>query len=177
MPKKDKKVDKRLSHPGLWAIQAKEEDPEVVRERMLKHMALMTARSKKVKTTARSLEEVKEALIKNEGYIANTARALGISYMTMHKYLHKVWPDTLEPILRTIREARTDRVESKMMQRIDEGSDYLIRYYLSSQGKSRGYGEQVAAPANQTVNILYVNDWRNPDLSAIEGDYEEVADE
>lgn len=171
------KEDTRTQFKGRWAKELETRSPEEVRKRQKEHMAHMSSMRKEI-STVYTLEEIKEALIKHNGFVGNTANSLGIAHSTLRRYIQKVWPDELRPLLRTIREIRTDRVESKLLERIDDGSDYLIRYYLSSQAKDRGYGEQVAKSDGDTiVNILYVNDWRAPTLDTIEGDYEKLSGE
>lgn len=57
-------------------------------------------------------------------------------------------------------ESQVDFVESKLLQRIREGSDASIIFYLKSKGKERGYGNNIDVTTNgkdiSTIKIIKI---------------------
>jgi hypothetical protein len=84
--------------------------------------------------------KVIEALQFHRGIVQNACRDAEI-----HRSTFYAWCDQDEEFARevkSIKEDSIDFVESKMMKRIDEGSDTMIIFFLKTQAKKRGYVER-----------------------------------
>ena len=77
------------------------------------------------------------ALQNSKGYVAKAARLLGVTYPVMSKYVkaHKV----LTEIIEDFRAYRLDEAEIKLMELVREKDVQALKFYLSTQGKERGY--------------------------------------
>jgi len=96
--------------------------------------------------------KVIEALQFHRGIVQNACRDAEI-----HRSTFYAWCDQDEEFARevkSIKEDSIDFVESKMMKRIDEGSDTMIIFFLKTQAKKRGYVErQEFAVDNQRPDV------------------------
>ncbi len=81
-----------------------------------------------------------EAIEQANGYVSKACFILHCSRDHFYKKL-KGFP-TVQKTIDEIREKRTDYVESKMMQLIDELNPTMIIFYLKTQAKNRGYVER-----------------------------------
>jgi len=84
-------------------------------------------------------QEVMRAINGSRGIILNVANKLGCNWVTAKKYIDK-WNDTIEA-LEHENEAALDFTESRMFDRINDGSDQMIKFHLDRKGRKRGYGE------------------------------------
>jgi hypothetical protein len=127
-------------------------------------------------------ERMANVIIEEKGFITRAARVLGLSAATIYGACKK-FPQVQEA-LDLAREAHKDNTEAKLHERIDEGSDRLIQFYLSTVGRDRGYGQEIKVKNENsgTVTIQYVNDWRGgPTIEEIpdspdgdDAEYEEI---
>lgn len=105
-------------------------------------------------------EEMASIIVEERGFVTRTARRMDISLGTVYNAIkrHKIVAEALD----MAREKEKDNVEIKMYDRIDEGSDKLIQFYLSTMGKDRGYGVTTHIKNEQSgeIKIEYVNNWR-----------------
>ena len=85
-------------------------------------------------------EKMIAALEKAHGYVSAACTELGCSRQHWYNKL-KTFP-TVQAAAESIREKRTDYVESKMMQLIDALNPTMIIFYLKTQAKDRGYVER-----------------------------------
>lgn len=98
--------------------------------------------------TIHTEKAVKQALKKNRGLIAHSAKSLGVAVQTMYNYLDR-WPDARELMLE-LRSQMVDTMESKLWDMIENKGDKYdhrvqlnaIRFGLSSIAKDRGYGSE-----------------------------------
>lgn len=81
------------------------------------------------------------ALAKHRGVVTPACRECGIARDTYYGWLERY--EGYAKLVREVKDIAHDFVESIMFQRIEEGSDALIKYYLSTQARDRGYGESV----------------------------------
>jgi len=81
-----------------------------------------------------------EAIPGTGGIITAIARKVGCSWHTAKKYIdnyatiQRAYQDECESIL--------DLAEAKVISAIKDGDSQMIRYYLSTKGKRRGYSER-----------------------------------
>jgi hypothetical protein len=129
-----------------------------------KNKSLPSANISKGKMAKGSLcydpEEMASIIVEERGFVTRTARRMGVSLSTVYNGIKK-FPVVAEA-LEMAREREKDNVENKMYDRIDEGSDKLIQFYLSTVGKDRGYGLTTHIKNEQSgeIKIEYVNNWR-----------------
>ena len=89
---------------------------------------------------AYTASEIAGALKDAQGLVSVAAEAIGCSRQTIYSAIEK-YP-TVKQALQDAREASIDKAESRLMKRIEEGSDTAIIFFLKTQGKSRGYVER-----------------------------------
>jgi len=85
-------------------------------------------------------EIVLEAIQDSKGIMSNIAKALDCEWHTAQSHVLN-WVETRKA-MEDEKETTIDFVESKLFGAIDGGSESMIRYYLSTQGKRRGYTEK-----------------------------------
>src|SRR2546422_853035 len=81
-----------------------------------------------------------EALTKSKGMIAMAARLLGCTRQTIYDAISR-HPE-INDAVGGERELMLDVAEIKLAVAIQNGQPWAIRYYLSTQGKARGYIER-----------------------------------
>lgn len=92
------------------------------------------------------------ALVKHRGVVTPACKECGIARDTYYGWLERY--KGYAKLVKEIKAIAHDFVESIMFQRIEEGSDALIKYYLSTQAKDRGYGESLDVAAKvETVPV------------------------
>lgn len=116
-----------------------------------------TTRKKTSKTTARTTKrrgaeaqekktaEAKATFLKayeaNLGNVSGAARSAKIERSTYYKWLESD-PEFKERA-RAVTETQKDFAESMLMKLIRDGDGAAIKFYLSTKGRDRGYGEKV----------------------------------
>ena len=81
-----------------------------------------------------------EAIPKSAGIITTIAARVGCAWHTAKKYI--VALPTVQAAYNDECERILDHAETKLIQAIDSGDTSMIRYYLSTKGKRRGYTER-----------------------------------
>ena len=81
-----------------------------------------------------------EALQASRGMIATAARLLGCTRQTIYDAIAR-HPE-INHVVAGERELMLDSAELKLQEAVDRAEAWAIRYYLSTQGKSRGYVER-----------------------------------
>jgi len=89
------------------------------------------------KIMALSEKQIIDSLRKNAGFVAVTARSLGVTYHAIANRLYK--SEMLAAALESIRESHLDLAESQLLIKIKEGELSAITFYLDRIGKHRGY--------------------------------------
>jgi len=84
--------------------------------------------------------EVVKAITDTKGFLSAAARILGCDRTTVYNYINR-YP-TVKQAVEDARELTKDTAELKLLQRINEGSDTAIIFYLKTQAKDRGYIER-----------------------------------
>jgi hypothetical protein len=87
-----------------------------------------------------------DALVNNRGLVHPSCREAGLSYNTYYNY-YRNDPD-FKKIVDEINNINLDFVESKLYEKIEEGNERLIVFYLQYKGRKRGYTQ-----SNNTLNI------------------------
>lgn len=93
-----------------------------------------------------SYSEVAAAARMSKGVKAEAARILRVHYNTIANYVRK-WPE-LEDVFAQAREHTLDKAELKLQEHIELGSLQALMFYLSTQGRERGYTK-----TRTTVNV------------------------
>jgi hypothetical protein len=100
-------------------------------------------------------KKVIEALQFHKGIVKNACKDADIHRSTFYSWCDQ--DDDFAREVKSVKEDSIDFVESKMMKRIEEGSDTMIIFFLKTQAKKRGYVER---------QEFAVNDQR-PDFSEL----------
>lgn len=81
--------------------------------------------------------EVMAAIEGCRGFVSTVAAKLHVDWHTAKKAIER-WPETQQAI-KDEEETTLDFVEGKAITKINEGDGAMIRFYLSTKGKKRGY--------------------------------------
>ena len=81
-----------------------------------------------------------EALTKNLGNITKATKSVGICRILYYQWLKS--DEKFAERVKEIPDIQFDFVEGKLLQRIKEGSDQSIIFYLKTKGSKYGYGEK-----------------------------------
>lgn len=103
--------------------------------------------------------EVIEAIRGSRGLIANVARKLGVSRMTVYRYIER-WT-TVAAALEEERENLIDDVEDKLLQAIARLDVTAIKYFLSTVGHKRGWVERKAITQQVEHRGTFVMEFRD----------------
>ena len=90
-----------------------------------------------------TVAKIKEAIASADGVIAEAARALGVSRMTIYRRIEE--SDDLREAVEAAREELTDIAERELGKAIRAGNMTAIIFHLkgSPTGRRRGYSERV----------------------------------
>lgn len=98
-----------------------------------------------------STEEIAEAIRNGQGLKSNIADLLGMIVRGLELRLQK--SSQLQEVMREVREAQLDVVESKLMQAAENGEAWAIRLYLKCHGKHRGWSERSTVNSPQQNSL------------------------
>ena len=110
------------------------------------------SKSDKIRHTKNNLIN---ALEKSMGVVTTACKNVGIHRSTFYEYYNKD-----EEFKQNVDDIAIDFTESKMFEQIQDGNTQLIKFYLSTRGKKRGYVERQeitgaeGLPTNVTVEII-----------------------
>lgn len=101
-------------------------------------------------------KDVLDAIADSYGIVSTVAAKLHCNWHTADEYIKK-WPETLQA-LNDEEESKLDFVEGKAIKKIDEGDGAMIRFYLATKGKKRGftYDEKLEADESAEDNNINV---------------------
>lgn len=99
-------------------------------------LAEMNRQRKDKGRTARTKEEVIQALEKHNGLIFRSARHLKINATTMRKYVDR-WG--LQVLIDELRGRHVDNAEYSLAVAVKRGDEWAVKYTLSTLGQERGY--------------------------------------
>lgn len=101
-------------------------------------------------------KDVLDAIDGSYGIVSTVAAKLHCNWHTADEYIKK-WPETLQA-LSDEEESKLDFVEGKAIKKINEGDGAMIRFYLATKGKKRGftYDEKLEADESAEDNNINV---------------------
>jgi hypothetical protein len=85
-------------------------------------------------------KQIIEALHHSNGVVTSAIESVKVHRSTFYKWMKE--DEAFKQEVDDIRESALDFVESKMFERIENGSDTMIIFFLKTQGKKRGYIER-----------------------------------
>jgi len=99
-------------------------------------------------------ERLLQALFNSKGIVTEACESADIGRSTHYRWMRE--NEAYAEAYASIEDSAIDFVEGKMFERIEEGSDGLIKFYLATKGKKRGYVErtEVAHSGEATVNVI-----------------------
>lgn len=92
-----------------------------------------------LKSQTPTLEQIKEALEKNNGAVVSAAHSLGIGKTWLYRKINN--SKVLQDHLAEIRNDIVDLAECKLREKIEAGDITAIIYTLRSMGKRRGWSQ------------------------------------
>jgi predicted DNA-binding transcriptional regulator AlpA len=95
------------------------------------------SKSDKIRHTKTNLIE---ALEKSMGVVTTACKKVGIHRSTFYEYINN--DNEFRNQVEDIGNVALDFAESKMFEQIQDGNTQLIKFYLSTRGKTRGYVER-----------------------------------
>jgi len=95
------------------------------------------SKSDKIRHTKNNLIN---ALEKSMGVVTSACKKVGIHRSTFYEYYNN--DEEFRQKVDDIGNVALDFAESKMFEQIQEGNTQLIKFYLSTRGKKRGYVER-----------------------------------
>ena len=91
--------------------------------------------------TAEKKKAMLKALEKSLGTATSACKIVGINRSTHYDWIEK--DEKYRKAVEDIQDIALDFVELRQFERIKEGSDTLIKNYLNTKGRKRGYTEHV----------------------------------
>ena len=103
-------------------------------------------------------EQVIDAVRKSKGILTLTAKELGVSRQTVHKYVNK-YP-TVKAAVDSERESLLDMAEGSLFEQVRKGNITAIIFTLKTLGKHRGYVErqEFAGVRDQEIFVRILDD-------------------
>lgn len=101
-----------------------------------------------------SLERIKEALIRNKGFISQAANYLKCDQVTIRNYIAR-YPE-LNDVLKEQRESMLDFAESQLLTKIKDKDATSIIFFLKTQGRTRGYQDKIEVES-ENKNKITIN--------------------
>ncbi|WP_296024504.1 hypothetical protein [uncultured Treponema sp.] len=100
-------------------------------------------------------KDVLDAIDGSYGIVSTVAAKLHCNWHTADEYIKK-WPETLQA-LSDEEESKLDFVEGKAIKKINEGDGTMIRFYLATKGKKRGFTYDEKLEADETAEDKELN--------------------
>lgn len=100
-------------------------------------------------------KDVLDAIDGSYGIVSTVAAKLHCNWHTADEYIKK-WPETLQA-LSDEEESKLDCVEGKAIKKINEGDGAMIRFYLATKGKKRGFTYDEKLEADETAEDKELN--------------------
>ena len=100
-------------------------------------------------------KDVLDAIDGSYGIVSTVAAKLHCNWHTADEYIKK-WPETLQAI-NDEEESKLDFVEGKAITKINEGDGAMIRFYLATKGKKRGFTYDEKLEADESAEDSNIN--------------------
>nr|DAF85422.1 MAG TPA: putative terminase small subunit [Siphoviridae sp. ctzm5103] len=100
-------------------------------------------------------KDVLDAIDGSYGIVSTVAEKLHCNWHTADEYIKK-WPETLQA-LSDEEESKLDFVEGKAIKKINEDDGAMIRFYLATKGKKRGFTYDEKLEADETAEDKELN--------------------
>lgn len=102
--------------------------------------------------TAKAKETFLKAYEANLGNVSDAARKAGIERTTYYKWIEadKEFKDKCDSVIET----QKDFAESMLMRLIRDGDSSAVRFYLSTKGRDRGYGDRVEVTGAEGKDLV-----------------------
>ena len=96
-----------------------------------------------------------KAIAETNGLLTMAAKRAGVGHSTMSRYVQD-FPSVKQAVADS-KEAMLDFAENKLYQKIRDGDNTAIIFYLKCQGKARGYIErtEIANPTGESFRVEY----------------------
>ena len=103
-------------------------------------------------------EEYVQAVTESQGLISVAARRLGVTRAAVYRAAKD--HEEVKTALEDARERTTDLAEGKLFQKINEGDNTAIIFYLKTQAKKRGYVErqELTGAAGNELTVRVIRD-------------------
>ena len=118
------------------------------------------------KKREQTAQRIIDAIRESNGLLTLAAKKAGIGYTTVWRYTQD-YPSVKEAVTEA-KEKMLDFTESKLYEKIKEGDNAAIIFYLKTQGKKRGYIERQEVTGEGGKPISYeftVKDAETKDLT------------
>lgn len=132
----------------------------------------MTNRDKTIEINKQLLIE---GLLLNRSIIKRACDYAGVDRKTFYNYYNSD-PEFAKSCDET-EENAIDEVEGKLHDAIDQGSEQLIKYYLSTKGKKRGYGNSIDIDANVKTDSIQILPMTSKSLSAMNDIFDDMTNQ
>lgn len=115
-----------------------------------------TTKRQDVITKEKKTEEAKERFLKayeaNLGNVSDAARKAGIERTTFYKWreVDKDFKAKCESVIET----QKDFAESMLLKLMREGDSGAVRFYLSTKGRDRGYGDKIEVTGAEGKDLI-----------------------
>lgn len=121
----------------------------------------MAKRPTKLNTPLTKSDIQKDAMIlalsKSLGVVTTACKKIGISRDTHYEWFNS--DEVYRAKVLDVKNIAIDFVESKMFSAISNGDSSLTKYYLSTQGRDRGYVEKSIVDNQVTMVKPLIIDW------------------
>lgn len=97
---------------------------------------------------------------KNNAIIRRACKEMGITRETVYRWQRE--DENYKNLLSEIEESQIDYVEDKLFEKIDQGSEKSIHFYLKYKGRKKGYSNQLDIKSEGII-FNFISDEKNED--------------
>lgn len=100
-------------------------------------------------------KELLAAIVNSRGFYSVIAERLGVAWATVKSAIEE--SSAAQIAIKAEEEKTLDFVEGKAIKKINEGDGAMIRFYLATKGKKRGYTYDEKLEADESADDNNVN--------------------